>query len=180
MHPCKRIDPTFDRLNVGLDVFAPRQSNDGLRERQRILGAMIDLAGQQILTFFRLLPFGDVNGDAADTHDPAAVVDRCRGGADAPADLAVRPLDPELGFIRRYALGELGDGLSQLVDIVRMEQLLNACRCRHEGAWIDSKDAVLAFVPHPVAVYPVPVPGAHSARGDRQAAALLTFQEPRG
>src|SRR5712664_2623332 len=141
---------------------------------------MIDLPGQQILTFFRLLPFGDVNGDAADAHDAAAVVDRCRGSADAPADLAVRPSDPEFGFIGRYALGELGDGLSQFVDIVRMEQGLNACRCRHEGFWIDAKDAVLAFVPHPVAVDPAPIPGAHSACGDRQAAALLTFEKPRG
>src|SRR5229473_4216119 len=143
MHPRTRIDPPFDGLNVSLDVVAARQSNDGLRERQRILGAMIDLAGQQILTFFRLLPFGDVNGDAADAHDAAAVVDRCRGSADAPADLAVRPPDPEFGFIGRYALGELRDGLSQLVGIVRMKQRLNACRCRNEGSWVDSKDAVL-------------------------------------
>src|SRR5258708_25650171 len=98
MHPRKRIDPTFDRLIVGLDVFTPRQSNDGLRERQRILGAMIDFAGQQILAFFRLLPFGDVNGDTADTHDTAAVVDRFGGGADAPTDLAVPPLAPEFLF----------------------------------------------------------------------------------
>src|SRR5258708_40329398 len=120
MHPRKRIDPTFDRLNVGLDVSPPRQSNDGLRELQRILGAMIDFSGKQILAFFRLLPFGDVNGDAADTHDTAAVVDRCRGGADAPADLAVRPLDPEFGFVGHYALCELGDYLSQLDDNLRM------------------------------------------------------------
>src|SRR6266404_5524888 len=84
MHPRKRVDPTFHRLNVGFYVFPARQSNDGLRQCQRILGAMIDLAGQQILTFFRLLALGDVNGDAADPHDTAAVVDRCRGGADAP------------------------------------------------------------------------------------------------
>src|SRR5260370_5451104 len=180
MHPRKRIDPPLHRLNVSLDVFAARHWNDGLRERQRILGAMIDLPGQQVLAFFRLLAFGDVNGDAADPDHTAAVVDRCRGGADAPADLAVWPLDPEFGFIRRYALGELGDGLSQLVDIVRMEQGLNACRCRPEGAWIDAKDAVLAFVPHPVTVDPIPVPGAHSACGDRQATALLTFQQPCG
>src|SRR6266404_7379876 len=179
MHPRKRVDPTFHRLNVGFYVFPARQSNDGLRQCQRILGAMIDLAGQQILTFFRLLALGDVNGDAADPHDTAAVVDRCRGGADAPADIAVRPFDPEFGFVRRYALGELGDGLSQFVDIVRMEQRLNACRCRHEGFWIDAEDAVLALVPHPVAVDPAPVPGAHSARGDRQAASFLAFQKPR-
>ena len=179
MHPRQRIDPALHRFDVSLHIFAARQSNDGLRQCQGILGAMIDLPGQQILTFFRLLPFGDVNGDAADAHDAAAVVDRCRGGADAPADLAVPPPDPEFGFIGRYALGELGDGLSQFVGIVRMKQRLNACRCRHEGSWIDSKDVVLAFVPHPVAIDPVPIPGAHFACRDGQAAALLTFQKSR-
>src|SRR5437868_15463578 len=97
---------------------------------------MIDLPGQQILTFFRLLPFGDVNGAAADAHDAAAVVDRCRGGADAPADLAVPAPYPAFGLIGRSALGELGDGLSQLVRIVRMMQGLSACRCRHDGSWV--------------------------------------------
>ena len=43
---------------------------------------------------------------------------------------------------------------------------------------IDAEDPVLAFVPHPVAVDPVPVPGAHLAGGDRQAAALLAFEQP--
>ena len=42
---------------------------------------------------------------------------------------------------------------------------------------IDAEDLVLAFVPHPVAVDPVPVPGAHLAGGDRQAAALLAFEQ---
>src|SRR5947208_14520199 len=100
---------------------------------------MIDLPGQQILTFFRLLPFGDVNGDAADAHDAAAVVDRCRGGADAPADLAVPAPYPEFGFIGRYALGELGDGLSKLVGIVGMKQRVNAGGVRHEGTAIARK-----------------------------------------
>src|SRR5207245_2562520 len=89
-------------------------------------------------------------------------------------DVAVRPPDPEFGFIGRYALGELRDGLSQLVGIVWMKQSLNACRCRNEGSWVDSKDAVLALVPHPVAIDPVPIPGAHFACRDGQAAALLT------
>jgi len=59
----KRIDPTFHRLNVSLDVFRPASIERWIaRSAKRILGAMIDLAGQQVLTFFRLLPFGDVNG----------------------------------------------------------------------------------------------------------------------
>ncbi len=60
---------------------------------------MIDLPRQQILAFFRLLPFGDIDGDAADAHDTTAIVDRCRGSADAPAEFTVRSLDPEFGFI---------------------------------------------------------------------------------
>src|SRR2546423_15656934 len=60
-----------------------------------------------------------------------------------------------------------------------MEQRLNACRGHHKASWIDAKDTVLAFVPHPVAVDPVPIPGTHSAGGERQAAALLAFQKSR-
>ena len=45
-------------------------------------------------------------------------------------------------------------------------------------AGIDAEDLILAFVPHPVAIDPVPVPGSHLAGGDREAAALLAFQQP--
>src|SRR5260370_23358309 len=99
MDPRESIDPPFHRLNVGFDVVAPRQPNNGLRQRQRILGAMIDFPGQQTLTFFRLLPFSDFNGDTADTRDTAALVERSRGRADAPAHLAVRSIDSKLRFI---------------------------------------------------------------------------------
>ena len=90
MHPRQRIDPAFDRLDVGLDVVAARQPHDGLRQRQRILGAVIDFARQQVLAFLGMLALGDVDGDAADAHDAAALVDGGRRRADAPADLAVR------------------------------------------------------------------------------------------
>ena len=45
-------------------------------------------------------------------------------------------------------------------------------------AGIDAENLVLAFVPHPVAIDPVPIPGSHLAGGDREAAALLAFQQP--
>src|ERR1700716_660942 len=107
MHPRQGADPALHRLNVSLDVFASREPDNGLRKRQRILGAVIDFPGQQALAFFRPLPFGDVNGDAADADPAAALVDRSGGGADAPANLAVRPNDSKLRFIGSCTLVEL-------------------------------------------------------------------------
>ena len=65
------------------------------------------------------------------------------------------------------------------MNVVGMKQRLDIGGCQFELAGIDAEDLILAFVPHPVAVDPVPVPGPHLARGDREAAALLAFQQPR-
>ena len=47
-------------------------------------------------------------------------------------------------------------------------------------AGIDAEDAILPVVPGEIAVDQVPVPRAHLAGGERQAAALLALQQPRG
>src|SRR5258708_21534735 len=60
-----------------------------------------------------------------------------------------------------------------------MKQRLNACGRHHKGLRIDSKDAELPFVPHPVPVDPVQIPGTHSAGCDGEAAALLAFEKSR-
>ena len=59
-----------------------------------------------------------------------------------------------------------------------MQQRLNVGRRHRKALRIDAENLVLAFVPHPVAIDPVPVPGPHLAGGDREAAALLAFEQP--
>src|ERR1700737_4051656 len=99
MHPRESTDPPFHGLNVSLDVIASREPNDRLRKRQRILRAVIDFPSQQILTVFRPAPFRDIKGDTADAHQTAAPVKGCSGRANAPASLAVRPIDSKLCLI---------------------------------------------------------------------------------
>ena len=99
VHPRQRVDPAFDRADVGLDVVAARQPDDGLRQRQRVLGAVIDFPRQQVLALLGLLALGDVDGDAADADDAAALVGGRRRRADAPAHLAVGPDDAEFRFV---------------------------------------------------------------------------------
>src|SRR5229473_7862610 len=59
-----------------------------------------------------------------------------------------------------------------------MKQRLNVCRGHHKSLRIDSKDTELSFVPHPVAVDPIPIPRTHLSRCDRQATTLLAFEKP--
>src|SRR5215468_3313523 len=49
---------------------------------------------------------------------------------------------------------------------------------RHlEVAGIDAKDAAMAFVPYALAAREIPVPRAHLPNGERQASALLAFEQ---
>src|SRR3954447_17595341 len=99
MHPRQRVDAAFNRLDVVLDVTAARQPHDRLRQGQGILGAMIDFLREQRLALLRPLAFSDVDGHAAYANDPSSLVNGCGRGADAPTDLAIRPLDPKLRLI---------------------------------------------------------------------------------
>ncbi len=180
MHARQRIDASFDGVHIGLDLVGAGEAHDRLRQRQRILGAMIDFPCQQVLPFLGALAFGDVHGDAADAHDAAAVVHRRRRRADAPADLSIGPDNTELGLIGPCALVELGDRLAQLIDVIGMQQRLDVGRVDLEALGADAKDAILPLVPHPVAADPIPVPGAHLAGGDRHAAPLLALAQLRG
>src|SRR5439155_25853716 len=65
------------------------------------------------------------------------------------------------------------------MNVVGMKQRLDIGRSQVELAGIDAWDRILAFVPHPVAIDPVPVPRSHLSGGDRETAALLAFQKPR-
>lgn len=125
VHARQRIDAPFHRIDVVLDFIGTGEPHDRLRQRQRVLGAMIDLARQQILPLFRALAFGDVDGDAAHAHHAAALVDRRGCRADAPAHLAIGPVDAKLAFIGVRAGIERGNRLAELVDVVGMQQRLD-------------------------------------------------------
>ena len=112
--------------DIGLDGFAARQPHDRLRQRQRVLGAVIDFARQQGLALFGALAFGDVDGDAADADHAAALVDGRRRRPDAPANFAVRPADPEFRLVGSLHPCRIRRStLAQLVDVVRMQQRLD-------------------------------------------------------
>jgi len=59
-----------------------------------------------------------------------------------------------------------------------MQQRLHVRRRDDEVLRIEPENLVLAFVPHPVAVDPVPIPGTHLAGGNGKAAALLALDQP--
>jgi hypothetical protein len=59
---------------------------------------MIDFAHQKGLLLLGAPAIRDVDGDAADADQLAISGDGRRGGAEAPAELAVRPADTELGL----------------------------------------------------------------------------------
>ncbi len=99
VHPRQRVDPPFDRTDIGLHVLAARQPDDGLRQRQRVLGTVVDLPRQQVLPLLGLFALGDIDGDAADADNTAALVGGCRRRARAPAHLAIRPDDAEFRFV---------------------------------------------------------------------------------
>jgi hypothetical protein len=87
------------------------------------------------------------------------------------------PDHAEFRLIRTRALGEPGDRLAQIADVIGMQQGLDMFRRHLELLRIDAEDPVLALVPHPVAVDPVPIPGPHLAGGDRHAAPLFAFDQ---
>src|SRR5882757_4250711 len=139
---------------------------------------MIDLPGQKILSLFRPFPLGNIDGNAADAYDAAGLVDGRGRRADAPANFTIGPNDSKLGFVGSSALVELDHRLAQFVNIVGVQQRLNIGRIDDKALRIDAENPELSFVPHPVAVDPVPVPGTHSAFGKSKTAALLAFEEP--
>ncbi|OIQ62955.1 hypothetical protein GALL_555100 [mine drainage metagenome] len=111
MHTGQRADPSLHRLYVSLNAFAPGQPDNRLRQRQRILRAMIDFPGQKILSFLRPLSFSNVDGDPADAYDAAGLVDGRGRRADAPANLTVGPDDSKLGFVGSGAFVKMGHRL---------------------------------------------------------------------
>src|SRR3984885_528017 len=179
VHARQRSDAAFDRLHIGLGAFAAREPDDRLGQRQRILGAVIDLTGQQILPLFRPFAFGYIDGHATDADDPAGLVDGGGCRAEQPANFAVRANDAKFGFVGFDALVELDHRLAQFAHVVGMKQRPHTFRTDGEILWIDAEDPELTFVPHPVAADPVPVPGAHASSRQCKTAALLAFEQPR-
>src|ERR1700730_18774884 len=60
-----------------------------------------------------------------------------------------------------------------------MKHGLNARRGHFKILRLDAKDLILALVPHPVAVDPVPIPGSHLACRNGHAAAPLALDQSR-
>src|SRR5215831_10620545 len=156
MRARQRTDPSFNGADIVLQTAGACQPHDGLRQRQRVLGAMVNFPGQKILSFLRASAFGDVDGDSAQTHHAAALVDRCGRRASAPALLAVRPDDAKLRFTGARAALEMADRLAQPADIVPVEQFLDVAGGHLEIPGIDAENPVLPLVPYPVAIDPVP------------------------
>ena len=128
---------------------------------------MIDLARQQGLALLDLLAVGDVDGDAADAHDPAGGIDAGGSRSDAPARLAIAAEHAKLGLLRARAFGQALDAPSKGSPIVGVDQAANILRSDPEFPRVNSEDAILALVPSPFVAADFPIPRAHLAGGKR-------------
>src|SRR5260370_18288634 len=73
--------------------------SDRVHNAEHVLGAMTDLAHEEVLLFLALLAFGNVL-DGANAHGPAlthGTLEISKPESLHPADLAVSPPEPELG-----------------------------------------------------------------------------------
>ena len=148
----------IDGGDIGFDAIGARKPDDGIHQGQCIAGAVIDLARQQLLMFFRLLALGDVDGHAADANDMVGGIDARHRGADAPAHLAVRTADAELalegGGVGRGWL----DGALHMLPVIRVDEAANVIHAELEALWVDAEDAILPVVPGETAVQRIPFP----------------------
>ena len=107
----------------GLGLGEPQhRQHDG----QHVLGAMVDLAGEQELALLGALAVGDVDGDAVHAHRLAVGVARDDAGAVAPAHLAARPHDAEFDLEARLAQARRCAVTEFLLAVVGMHHRLDA------------------------------------------------------
>ena len=181
MRARQRLDAAFHRRHVIVDAFAHasierstgrRQAHCGRGDRPRAPAAS--------WRCFGLLAIGDVDGDAADPHHLPARVDARRRGAGAPAHLAVGAHARGIRSATCARPCAKSPTISlQRLPVLGMRPARGHCPRRALKAFgIDAENAVLALVPIQSPLTRVPIPRAHLAGGQRQAAALLALQEP--
>src|SRR4051794_29111939 len=103
---------------------------------------MVDLAGEQGLSFLGDLSVGDVDRHAADPRHAAGAVEAWRGGSDAPADVAAGPLDAEFVLRRLAVLEQMLEGFLQPLPVFRMDERADVFRGDAEMLAVDAKNAV--------------------------------------
>ena len=175
----ERLDATLDLGNVVVDRVRPRQPDDRLRDCEQIARAMIDLPGQQRVAGLGFLEVGDVDGDAAHTLDASPGVEGLGGGTDAPAHLPGRPDDPGLGLERLVLAVVVRHDGADSRKIIGVDQRPDAVDPHFDGAGSDAEDAVLAVIPLAFAARDIPLPGAHLAGREREAARPLALHQAR-
>src|SRR5712691_11025523 len=118
---------------------------------------MIDLPGEQQLTFLGLLAVRYVDGHATDARNPAGGILAGRGRTQTPTHPAVRTTNTEFNLIGTGVPSRLSDGPAQRCPIVAMDQLPNADKGDLEGRRIDPEDLLLPFVPSAIATHQIPI-----------------------
>src|ERR1051325_7435128 len=97
----ERANAAFYRRDIARWRRRPREPHDGLYDRERIAGAVIDLARQQQLSLFCLFALSDLDRDPTDPGDLPGAVTGHRACANAGANFAGRPQDASLELKRR-------------------------------------------------------------------------------
>src|SRR6266446_2942245 len=95
----KRLDALGEALDEIFGISGGGLVSDRVHNAEHVLGAMIDLAYEEVLLFLALLAFGNVL-DGANAHGPAltpGTLEISKPESLHPADLAVSPPEPELG-----------------------------------------------------------------------------------
>ena len=99
--------------------------------------------------------------------------------AGTPAHITAGLHDTEFTLHCACAIGHAAGIRPQPIQVVRMNQGADVIDRNFEIFAIDPENMVLALVPFPLAGNEIPVPRTHMAGGEREAAALLTLQQPR-
>ena len=173
------VDAAFDRARIISRVCVTCQPHDRLHEGKRILGAVIDLAREQRLAFLGCLAIGDVDCDAANSHQRAGRIMRRGRARQAPADIAIRPPYAIFHLQRRAGRQQSVPGLVEHREIVRIDEGADILG-RDDEIRANAENSPLALIPEIQVINAVPVPAAHLAGGERKRTALFALQKLRG
>src|SRR5258708_17325940 len=97
----KRLDALGEGVNEIFGTSGGGLMSNRVNDAEHVLGAMIDLAHEEVLVLLALFAFGNVLDGAAEAHGPAprsGTLKISKSVSLHPADLAISPPDPELAW----------------------------------------------------------------------------------
>src|SRR5215813_10052662 len=131
---------------------------------------MVDFLGEQNLSLFGAVSFGDVGGDAAQPDEAAFFIKvrRCRAGA--PTHFAIRPQNAKLRLEGIGGFGDLAERSFEQLKVFRIDEWPHALERRNKRNWINPENFALTMIPDDRTARYVPLPAAHLTSGECKAA----------